>query len=247
MAHTTQNDSGFQSFTATAVAITPGLRVKLDSNGLISAAGVTDAWIGVATEAIAASGTGTVKLRSAPGSIMLVAAGAVEAGDILYAAASGKVNDVQLGGIPTGYQCKSAALADGDIFEAVPIGGTPTPEIVTLAFRVTLAGVTAADVVTNFPLTFAGTITAFDFVQDVPVTTGSKAATFNLEINTTDVTGGAIALTSALATPLGKVNSSTAITAANTFVSGDTLSIEASAVTAFAEGTGTFVITIVKN
>lgn len=112
--------------------------------------------------------------------------------------------------------------------------------ITVLSFPVDLVEVTAADVVTDFPLPWAGKIIGFDFVVNKPVTTADDAASFNLEIETTDVTGGVIALTSANSTPLGKVISSTAITALNTFAKGDTLSIEASSVTAFAEGTGSF-------
>lgn len=245
MAHVTENTTGLQAFTATAAAIGLGVRVKLDSSGTISAAGATDAWIGVTTEPIVASGTGTVKLRSAAGSYLVVAAGAIAVGARLYAAASGKVNDVQLGGGDTGLMAKTAAGADGDIIEAVPVSNPGVPVVISIP--VALAGVTAADVVTAYPLTFNGTITAFDFIVTTVVTTAAKAASLNLEIGTTNVTGGVIALTSANCTPLGAVVSSTAITAANTFVSGDTLSVEAASVTAFAEGAGVLLITAIRN
>lgn len=245
MAHTTDNNTGLYTFTATAAALDLGVRVKLDSSGNVSAAGATDAWIGVTTHTVAASGKATIKLRGSPGTFMVKTAGAVTVGNRLYAAASGAVDDAQTAGCETNLIAVSASGASGDVIEAAPVTGAP--QVMVLTFPITLANVSAADVVTNWPLTFAGTITAFDFVTVVPVTTGSKAATFNLELNTTNVTGGLIALTSALATPLGAVTSSTAITAANTFASGDTLSIEASSVTAFAEGTGYFLVTIVRN
>lgn len=245
MAHVTQNDSGFLSLKATAVAIGLGVRVKLDSSGLISAAGATDQWIGVTTEPAVASGWTTVKLRGSNGSLLFVASEALAVGAVLYPAASGKVSDTQLGGPSVGYQAKVAAGADGDIIEAVPVSDTPA--ITVLQFPVTLSSIANGDVVTSFPLTFNGTITAFDFIQGVPVTTAAKLATLNLEIGTTDVTGGSLALTSATCTPLGKVISSTAITAANTFVSGNTLSVEAASVTAFTEGTGVLLVTCVRN
>jgi hypothetical protein len=245
MAHVTENTTGIISLKSTAAAIGLGVRVKLDSSGLISAAGVTDAWIGVTTDPIAASTYGSVKLRGTNGSFLVVAAGAVEVGDVLYAAASGKVNDVQLGGGFTGLQAKTAAGADGDIIEAVPVSNTP--EIVVIPLPITLANVADGDVLTNYPLTFNGTVTAIDFAVTTAVTTGSKATTLNLEIGTTNLTGGTVALTSANCTPLGKVVSSAAITGANTFVSGDTLSVEASSTTAFAEGAGVLLITCVKN
>jgi len=246
MAHTSENTTGYLSLTATAVALGLGVRVKLDSSGLISAAGATEQWIGVTTAPVAASGIGTVKLRSAPGSVMMVAAGAIEVGDILYAGASGKVNDVQLGGGATGYQCKSAAGADGDIFEAVPVSGTP--EVGILSLPINLASITGnGDVLTAYPLTFAGTITAVDFAVTVPATTAAKLTSLNLEIGTTNVTGGVVALTSANCTPLGAQVAGSAVTAANTFVSGDTLSVESSATTAFVEGAGVLLITYVRN
>ena len=119
MAHTTENTTGYRAFTATATAIGVGVRVTLDSSGTIAAAGATDNWIGTTVSAIPASGTGTIRLRNAPGSHMFVAAGAVDVGDMLYPAASGKVDDVAAG-VFTGFQAVDAAAADGDIIEAVP-------------------------------------------------------------------------------------------------------------------------------
>ena len=119
MAHTTENTTGYRAFTATATAIGVGVRVVLDSSGTISAAGATDNWIGTTVSAIAASGTGTVRLRNAPGTHMFVAAGAVDVGDMLYPAASGKVDDVAAG-VFTGFQAIDSAAADGDIIEAAP-------------------------------------------------------------------------------------------------------------------------------
>lgn len=241
MAHVTENSTGLLTYKATATAIGLGVRVKLDSNGLISAAGVSDAWIGVTTEPVVASGWGTVKSRFAPGSLLMVAAGPIEVGDTLYAAASGKVNDVQLEGPATGYQCKVAAGADGDIIEAVPVSGPAVP--FEFALPITLANITGAgDVLTTRSLGFNGTITAIEFAVTTAVTTGGKAATLNVEIGTTNLTGGTVALDSTNCTPLGKVIASAAITAANTFVAADTLSVEAASVTAFAEGAGVLYI-----
>ena len=234
------------ALTATATAIGIGVRVKMDSSGNILAAGAADQWIGVATTAIAASGTGVIKLRGAPGSYMVCAAGAFDIGDALYAAASGKVDDAQTSGPNTGLVAKTAAGADGDIIEAIPASSTGG-EVIVVGLPIVLATVTAGDVLTAFPLTFAGTITAVNFVVTTAVTTGSKLATLNLEIGTTNLTGGLLALTSANCTPLGAVLTGTAITAANTFVSGDTLSVEGSTVTAFSEGAGTLYITMVRN
>jgi hypothetical protein len=246
MAHTSENTTGFLTLPATAAALGLGVRVKLDSSGNVSAAGATDSWIGVTTHTVAASGNATIRLRNSSGSLMVQAAGAVTVGNRLYAAASGKWDDAQTAGPFTGFIAKTASGADGDIIEAVP--ATDSPAAGVFCIPVTLANIAGAgDVVTNFPLTFAGTITAFDFIVTTAVTTGSKAADLNLEIGTTNVTGGVLSLTSATATPLGKVLSSTAITGNNTFASGDTLSVEAASVTAFAEGAGVLIITYARN
>jgi hypothetical protein len=100
------------------------------------------------------------------------------------------------------------------------------------------------DVLTNFTPGFPGRIVSVAFAIFDPVTTASKAATLNLEIGTVNLTGGVISLTSANCTPLGAVIAGTAITANNTFGATDTISVEASSVTAFVEGEGVLLLTL---
>lgn len=114
----------------------------------------------------------------------------------------------------------------------------------TLAFFVNLADIAAGDVLTNYVPGYNFKIEAFDFRTGKPVTTGAKLASLNLEIGTTDLTGGVIALTSAAATPAGKDIAGTAITANNVGGPTDSFSIEASGVTAFVEGNGWMIIKI---
>lgn len=109
-----------------------------------------------------------------------------------------------------------------------------------------MAGIANGDVVTEIRPGIAGTIEHWEWVQGVPVTTASRAATLNLEIDTTNVTGGTIALTSAACTPLGRVIPGSAITGANVLTRESRLSVEASSVTAFAEGSGYLLIRIRK-
>lgn len=111
------------------------------------------------------------------------------------------------------------------------------------SFQIDLASVADGDVVTAFEPGFAGRITDAQFVVNVPVTTGSKLSTLNVEIDTTNLTGGTIALTSANCTPIGAIIDAAAITAGNAFTASNTISVEASSTTAFAEGSGTLVIT----
>lgn len=120
-------------------------------------------------------------------------------------------------------------------------------DVVTLAFPINLASVTTTqDVVTDFAPGVDGIIEYFSFVTNVPASTASKTAAFNLEIGTTNVTGGVLTLTTVAANTMGKVTAATAITGANRITARDLLSIEASSVTAFAEGSGTFYVRIRK-
>jgi hypothetical protein len=121
-----------------------------------------------------------------------------------------------------------------------------------LAFYVALAQVIdATDYLTAFPLTFKGRLLAVDFVTHAKVTTASKAATLTPKIKkgttTTAVTGGVVALTSALATPEGALIAGSAITALNSFNSGDFLTLSWTGVTAFSEGTGHIMVTLVND
>jgi len=104
---------------------------------------------------------------------------------------------------------------------------------------VNLAEIAAnGDVLTGYVPGFNGKVLSLDFNVIAPVTTASKRADFNLEIGTTDVTGGVVSVTSAAATPQGTVIAGSAVTAANEFTATDALSLEAASVTAHAEGSG---------
>ncbi len=121
----------------------------------------------------------------------------------------------------------------------------PEDEII-VSLPITLAGVTAADVLTDYVPGFFGRVKKLEFAVTVPVTTGAKLASLNAEIGSTNVTGGVVALTSANCTPLGARVAMSAITAAAAFTPTDTLSIKAASVTAFAEGAGVLLITLGK-
>jgi hypothetical protein len=113
---------------------------------------------------------------------------------------------------------------------------------------VSMASITGSiDVVTDYPLGFDGSFESIAWLQSAPVTTAAKLASLNLEIGTVNVTGGVVALTSALCTPLGKIIQGSAITALNSFVASDVMSIEASGVTAFVEGSGTILVRCRRN
>ncbi|HOV81446.1 MAG TPA: hypothetical protein PLQ01_02075 [Methanothrix sp.] len=113
----------------------------------------------------------------------------------------------------------------------------------TMEIPITLANITAAgDVVTTMVPGFAGRILKVFFVVTTKVTTASKAVTLNLEIGTTDLTGGVVSLTSANCGTLGAVVAGSAITGNNVFSETDSISVEAASVTAFTEGEGMLVV-----
>lgn len=116
---------------------------------------------------------------------------------------------------------------------------TAAGPVVTLQIPVKLVAIGGnVDVVTAMSPGIDGTLEYAEFVVTSPVTTAAKLATISPFINAVAVTGGAIALTSANATPLGKVIAGSAITANNAITGKDTLSFKATGVTAFAEGEG---------
>jgi len=101
-------------------AIAVHLRVKLDTDGRVTIAGLTDKDIGTAvTPAFAAGDPITVRLRSAAGTHKMVAIEACAIGALLYTEAAGKVQDTAA---QTSFQighALEAATNDGDIIEVV--------------------------------------------------------------------------------------------------------------------------------
>jgi len=103
-------------------------------------------------------------------------------------------------------------------------------------FPIELADIADGDLITEWTPGFAGTITDLIAIVNKAATTADKLATLNMEIETTNLTGGALALTSANMTPKGAKVASSAITAANVFSATQKLSVEASGTTPFIEG-----------
>lgn len=94
-----QNDSGFKTFT-TSAAVGKYRRVVVAADGTVSEALVGASSVdfqGVAQDNAASGGQVTVKLRSAPGTFMIEAAGAVTAGAVIYAASTGRIDDAASG------------------------------------------------------------------------------------------------------------------------------------------------------
>jgi len=113
-----------------------------------------------------------------------------------------------------------------------------------IAFTVALANIADGDLVTDYPIGTlcggSGKVVGFTATPTTVASTGGKASTLNLEIGSTNVTGGVLALTTTTMGTIGVVQSATAITAANTFTATSTLSIEASSTTTFSQGIAVF-------
>lgn len=103
-------------------------------------------------------------------------------------------------------------------------------------FPIDLADIADGDLITEWIPGFAGTITDLIAIVKKAATTADKASTLNLEIETTNLTGGVLALTSANMTPVGAQVASSAITAGNVFSATQKISVEAASTTTFIEG-----------
>lgn len=155
--------------------------------------------------------------------------------------ASGKLITI---GNPTAAGALPNAITDNST-------GTPSDTIAAGAgveifpFFVNLAQITATTIM-SFTPGFAFKVLAIQFTVEVAVTTAAKLVTLTPQIGGVSTTGGALALTSANCTPKGTTVTGSAVTAANTGTNAQTLSLLASGVTAFVEGSG-WVILKVQN
>lgn len=150
---TSMVETNTRRFPTGGTAIGRHLRVTL-STGNLAVAGIADNDIGtIECEAFTSDTEAAVRLKSATGTRKMVAAAAVAAGAIVYAAASGKIDDTvsaQRIGIAL-----EAATADGDIIEVLTdygagtqyrvVGGTGTldgsnPTPVTTGLTTVVAG-----------------------------------------------------------------------------------------------------------
>ncbi len=113
-------DTGTITFEADE-AFSQYARVKLDADGKITKAGLTDREIGTAQrEAFAAGDKIAVKLRSAPGTHKMIAIEAMAVAALVYTETDGKVQDTaQATAFLLGICMRSSAGADGDVVEVL--------------------------------------------------------------------------------------------------------------------------------
>jgi hypothetical protein len=103
---------------------------------------------------------------------------------------------------------------------------------------------TAGDIVTGYTPGYRFKLLSFDFVTDLVGAGAGASAPCNLEIGTTNVTGGVCTVTLASTDTIGKVTAGTAITALNTGSATDTISLEKATSVVFTAGAGYFLVTI---
>lgn len=103
----------------------------------------------------------------------------------------------------------------------------------------------AMDLLTNYTPGYRFKVLGLSFVTTTAGTGTSASQVFNLEIGSTNVTGGVLTLALADTDTIGKVTAATAVTAANVGTASDTISLEmAASGTVFTAGAGYFVLKI---
>lgn len=158
---------------------------------------------------------------------------------ILYDVPVHKLSKVRVRATAVGSGTVAVGIqADAQLGLSVPAVTTTPTTYTEFVFPLVLAGIANGDLVTAFTPGFAGVIKKVFFVTDVPASTAAKLSTLNLEIGTTDLTGGTVALTTVSCNTKGKITEGAAVTAGNSFSATDAISVEASATTAFIEGSG---------
>ena len=152
------------------------------------------------------------------------------------------------------YDVKVGDLRDSSSFEVITYptfftaystAGGAGAETITVPITSLATGLSTAaiDLLTNYTVGYPFALESFSFVTTVAGTGANASQVFNLEIGTTNVTGGVLTLLLADTDTIGKVTAATAITAANTGSASATLSIEmAASGTVFTAGAGYFVI-----
>ena len=98
----TTNIATQKTVTATAVAIVRGARLLLNTNGLVSVAGLTICGDYVALQDIAASGTGLAAPIGGGGSVPMLASENCTVGAAAYSAASGKTSKTSTNAVLVG-------------------------------------------------------------------------------------------------------------------------------------------------
>jgi len=119
--------------------------------------------------------------------------------------------------------------------------------VTTVAIPIQLASMTtsAADLITNYTPGYKFKVLSASFVTTTLGTGSGASQVLNLEIGSTNITGGVVTVTLASTDTLGEISAGTSVTAANTGSATDTLSVEVAASgTVFTAGAGVLLLQI---
>ena len=179
-----------------ATTIYKGSLVNVDSSGYAvpAANAASVVFMGVAMEGGTAGQVIRVYRRGIFKFAIPATATVADVGQRVYVADSATVTKTAGNGVYVGriIQVDSATSCWVDLEYGAPATAAAADRSI-LTIPVKLANLADGDVVTTFTPGFAGTIEKMDFVVTDPATTPDKLATLNLEIGTTDVTGGVVA------------------------------------------------------
>lgn len=145
-------------------------------------------------------------------------------------------------------QTLPTALTDsggGASQSAVAAGAGIYTVTIPLTSLATGLSTSAIDLLTSWVPGHKFKVLSFGFVTTVAGTGSGASQVFNLEIGTTNLTGGVLTLTLASQSAIGVLTAATAVTAANTGTASDAISLEmAAGGTVFTAGAGYFVISM---
>lgn len=132
--------------------------------------------------------------------------------------------------IPVGHVTRYQSSAVGDVFVhglAGQLQASSTQEILPLGTH-NWANISDGDLITSMVLPFHGKIVSLHCAAVEALVGSGGTTTLNLEIGTTDLTGGALVASTAALGTVGTIANASAITANNEFNTGDAISLEAS-------------------
>lgn len=215
--------------------------VKLNASGQIVLSGAGENALGILQDKPASGQVGAVCCL---GKSMAMLGAEVVAGQNLTPDSGGKLVPATGSDAVVAVAAESGSVGEVRSVYVVSRATSGAIQKSILSIPVKLSKIANGDLLTEFTPGFPGRIVKVSFVIVDPVTTSDKVATLNLEIGSTNVSGGVLSLTSANCGTLGAVVNATTITENNVFDADDPISIEASGVTAFAEGEGVLLIVI---
>lgn len=220
--------------------------VKIDSNGKAALAGAGENAVGVLQKPAIANEACVIMTL---GISKVIYGGNVTAGSNITPDAAGKA--VTAGGTDAvvGVALESGSANNIGTVLLVTRTATGTTGLAksnsVISIPVDLAQYAATgDIATTYIPGFAGTIKSVAFMVTEAGAGTDAEVDVNLEVGTTNVTGGVVALTLAGTATVGAVVAGTAITDNAGFLATDSISLEATVTTAFTGGKGTFLITV---